>query len=107
MRWPWMSRRNAVTRTRYEHVIDERDEARSEAAGHVTQIAELCGQVDDLREQLATRNGTDWQGQYEAEKKRADRLQSTLDHPLGLNSAAVTLGETWQDRRDQKMRYDK
>lgn len=102
-----MSRRNAVPRPRYEQVIGQRDDARKEAAEHVCKIAELCGEVDNLSEQLTARDATDWQGLYEAEKKRADRLQSQLDDALGLNEAAVTLGETWQNRRDQKMRYDK
>lgn len=46
-------------------------------------------------------------GERDSERKRADHLQARLDQALGLNSAAVVLGETWQDRREQKMRLDK
>lgn len=36
------------------------------------------------------------------ERKRADRLQQRLDQALGLDSAAVALGSTWQSRRADK-----
>lgn len=41
------------------------------------------------------------------EKQRADHLQQRLDDVFGLNTSPVTKGATWQDRREQKMRYDK
>jgi hypothetical protein len=37
-----------------------------------------------------------------AEQQRADHLQQRLDDALGLNSAAVALGSSWQSRRDDK-----
>lgn len=158
MRWPLIWRRNAVDRARYEQVIDQRDEARTEAAQHVCKIVELCGEVDELREQLAAaRKQLATRGQlvqqrgtalgrisnrldhavseyshidgyaarletrldralkacaryldaYHAEKRRADRLQAQWDDVFGLNKPEVVAGETWQDRREQKMRYDK
>ena len=113
-----MRRRNGVDRARYEQVIDQRDEARKEAAEHVCKIVELCGDVDKLNEQLtAAREQITQQrairkdmvpiAEYEAEKKRADHLQARLDQALGLDAAAVAAGGTWQDRREQKMRFDK
>lgn len=44
---------------------------------------------------------------HRAEKQRADHLQQCLDDVFGLNTSPVTKGATWQDRREQKMRYDK
>lgn len=44
---------------------------------------------------------------HREEQARADRLQSRLDDVFGLNTSPVTKGATWQDRREQKMRYDK
>jgi hypothetical protein len=44
---------------------------------------------------------------HRAEKQRADHLQARLDNVFGLNTSPVTKGATWQDRREQKMRYDK
>lgn len=49
----------------------------------------------------------EWRADFEAEKKRADHLQARLDQALGLDAAAVSAGETWQERREQKMRFDK
>lgn len=40
------------------------------------------------------------------EQRRADSAQKTLDVFLGLDHPAVAAGETWQDRREKKMRYD-
>ncbi|MFF3511582.1 hypothetical protein [Streptomyces sp. NPDC002573] len=54
MRWPLMSRKNGVPRGRYEQVIDQRDEARSEAAQHVCKIVELCREIDALTDQRDT-----------------------------------------------------
>lgn len=44
---------------------------------------------------------------YHAEKQRADRLQAQWDDLLGLNKPEVAAGETWQERRELKMRWDK
>lgn len=53
MSWPLMRRRKGVDRARYEQVVDQRDEAVKEAADHVEKIAELCGDINGLREELA------------------------------------------------------
>jgi hypothetical protein len=71
--------------------------------------ARLARDNASLREELDTyRKATpsDWQAKYEAEKKRADRLQTQWDDLLNLNSPEVAEGAKWQDRREQKMRYD-
>lgn len=39
---------------------------------------------------------------WAAEKQRADQLQQRLDQSLGLDSAAVALGSSWQSRRGDK-----
>jgi hypothetical protein len=154
MRSPLIWRRNGVDRARYEQVIDQRDEARTEAADHVCKIVELCGEIDALREQHAAARkrlaayghrrtvsdvlvehdvhrkaladtlgdqkrhlnwdqliaevgrlntaAGEWMADHEAEKKRADQLQTRLDYALGLNRAAVEDGKNWQARRTDK-----
>lgn len=52
------------------------------------------------------KTATEWMAECQAHALRADRLQRRLDDSLGLNTAVIALGETWQDRREQKMRYD-
>jgi chromosome segregation ATPase len=75
MRWPLIWRQNGVNRARYEQVIDQRDEARTEAAEHVCKIVELCNEVDGLREQLAAR------GQLVQQRGTAlGRISNRLDH---------------------------
>lgn len=153
MNWPLIWRRNGVDRARYEQVIDQRDDARKEAAEHVCKIVGLCSEIDALREQrAATGNQLAARGQlaqqrgtalgrisnrldhieseyshidgyaarmeerldralkatarylaaYHAEKRRADGLQTRLDHALGLNDPAVEAGQHWQARRTDK-----
>ncbi|MGW0577315.1 hypothetical protein ACWD25_15360 [Streptomyces sp. NPDC002920] len=41
-----------------------------------------------------------------AEKSRTDRLQKQLDDAFSLDHPTVADGATWQDRREQKMKYD-
>jgi hypothetical protein len=41
------------------------------------------------------------------ERRRADRVQKRLDQALGLDHALIAAGAKWQDRREQKMRFDK
>jgi hypothetical protein len=43
----------------------------------------------------------------DTEKRRADHLQQRLDQATGLDSAPVAAGAGWQERREQKMRFDK
>ncbi|MEU3945409.1 hypothetical protein [Streptomyces sp. NPDC029526] len=39
---------------------------------------------------------------YEAEKRRADRLQERLDSAFGLNTPAVRAGRHWQATRSDR-----
>lgn len=99
MRSPLIWRRNGVDRSRYEQVIDQRDDARKEAANHVCKIVELCNEIDALRDQYAAaRAGA------EAEKRRADQIQARLDDACGFNHPAVEAGQHWQERRLDKPR---
>ena len=41
----------------------------------------------------------DWPAKYEAEKKRADRLQGRLDDAVGLTDPRVEDGRNWQQNR--------
>ena len=49
----------------------------------------------------------EWMADHEVEKRRADGLQARLDDALGLNTAGVDAGSGWQERREQRMKYDK
>jgi hypothetical protein len=117
MKWPLISRQNGVDRARYEQVIDQRDEARSEAARHVCKIVELCAEIDALREQhqpfqhadgltsrlhRALRACAGYRADAAQERRRADRLQQRLDDALGLNTSKVLDGRLWQHTRHDK-----
>ncbi|MFF7880949.1 hypothetical protein ACH40F_08280 [Streptomyces sp. NPDC020794] len=82
MRWPLIWRRNGADRARYEQVIDQRDEARKEAAEHVCKIVELCSEVDALREQYAVaRDQLTARGQLVQQRGTAlGRISNRLDH---------------------------
>lgn len=124
MNWPLMRRSRAVPRARYEQVIDQRDEARTEAAQHVDTIVDRSREIDRLREQLAAahkrnltlrrtadtavlarrldvahRAGARILAAYVAEKRRADHLQARLDDACGLNHPALDDGRHWQSTR--------
>jgi hypothetical protein len=43
---------------------------------------------------------------YHAEKRRADQLQERYDAAVGLNTPAIAAGDSWQERREQRMRFD-
>lgn len=64
----------------------------------------LTEDLTKARAELVT-PATDWQAKYEAEKKRADRLQQQLDDALGMDRATKA-GAGWEDRREQRMKYD-
>jgi hypothetical protein len=92
-----MRRRNGVDRARYEQVVDQRDEARSEAARHVGTIVERSTEIDSLREELAATRKV-----LAAETRRANHLQRRLDDCLGFNTSQVTDGRLWQQTRTDK-----
>jgi hypothetical protein len=43
---------------------------------------------------------------WSAEKRRADHLQQRYDAAVGLNTPAIAAGDSWQERREQRMRFD-
>lgn len=70
----------------------------------------LTADLDAARKQLAAQDArTDLvpRADFEEEKKRADHLQQRLDQATGLDDPAIAAGAAWQDRREQKMRFDK
>jgi len=132
MRWPLTRRRNSVDRARYEQVIDQRDDARSEAARHVRTIVGLCREIDALREQLAAtrkrqtshkrmsdaasltyrldvarKAASRLLAAYHAEKRRADHLQAQLDNASALDPPEIAAGVHWQSRRHDRLETSK
>jgi hypothetical protein len=103
MRWPF------VRTSYYEKAAGNAEYALDQLVG--TRIVNDCLTDANLavarRLTRALRACARYRAALAAETRRADRLQRRLDDLLGLNTPAITLGETWQDRRDQKMRYDK
>jgi hypothetical protein len=90
----------------YSDLFDERERAQvkdakaaefneAKAKQAADRIARLQREVARARMEAAT------------ETRRADGLQTCLDDALGLNTAAVAAGETWQDRREKRMQFDK
>lgn len=82
-----VTRRNSAARQ------DGFDEERARRAAD--RIARLARGVARARAEAAT------------ETRRADQLQMRLDDAVGLNTAAVALGESWQQRRQPRMPFDK
>ncbi|WP_199572677.1 hypothetical protein [Streptomyces murinus] len=127
MRWPLVSRRRydadlaAINADRNrlrgerDQFAKDRDTQRAVARKATEQYVALDERYSDTaivnsclteeltaaREQLAATDDG-WQTKYEAEKKRADRLQERLDDALGLNTHAVVAGAMWRDRRTDK-----
>lgn len=60
----------------------------------------------EARLKRALRAAVRYRSDLREEKRRADTAQNSLDVFLGLDSPAVAAGATWQERREQKMRYD-
>lgn len=61
----------------------------------------------ERRLSLARRAGRRILAAYFEQKRRADHLQKVWDDAHELDSPAVAAGAGWQDRREQKMRFDK
>lgn len=83
-------------------VNDRLTDANLAVARRLTRALRACARYRAALNKTAT----EWMTECQKHATRADRLQRRLDDSLGLNTAAIALGETWQDRRDQKMRYD-
>lgn len=60
----------------------------------------------EARLKRALRAAVRYRSDLREEKRRADTAQNSLDVFLGLDHPAVAAGASWQDRREQKMRYD-
>lgn len=71
------------------------EQAAKDAAAAADRIAGLEQDLKDAR-----------RPDVEALHRRIRRLEKDIDNATSLDSAAVALGATWQDRREQKMRYD-
>ncbi|WP_225825661.1 hypothetical protein [Streptomyces naphthomycinicus] len=103
MKWP------LVTRARYEEAVGHAGYATEQVID--TRIVNDCLTDANLavarRLTRALRACARYRKALAAEQRRADQLQRRLDDDLGLNTPAIAVGETWQDRREQKMRYDK
>jgi hypothetical protein len=65
-------------------------------------MARLEADLDQARRRVADRTGMVPLADYEAEKKRADRIQARLDQALGLDSVDILDGRHWQETRQDK-----
>lgn len=83
-------------------VNDRLTDANLAVARRLTRALKACARYRAALNKTAT----DWMTECQKHALRADRLQRQLDDSLGLNTAPVVLGATWQDRREPKMRYD-
>lgn len=75
---------------RIQDLVDQRDQARADAAAHLNAAKRTAGRSLHLETRLA------------AETARANRLQARLDDATSLNSPAVDAGALWQSRRGDK-----
>ncbi|MFJ9214270.1 hypothetical protein [Streptomyces sp. NPDC102264] len=113
-------------RTQIEQLVDQRDEARRDAAAHLGAARRTAARNTHLTEQLQDARAEDLGDSitdaigYErrivrmaravarlsaaltAEARRADRLQQRLDSALGLDSPAIADGALWQQHRTDK-----
>lgn len=85
---------------RIQSLCVQLEDARN-AASAETKARQTAARIARLQKAVAT-------GRAEAAAARAERkaVQRQLDDALGLNTAAVDLGESWQARREQRMRFD-
>ncbi|MFD3917179.1 hypothetical protein [Streptomyces sp. NPDC058603] len=123
----WISRtRYTDMRAQIEQLVDQRDDARRDAAAHLsaarhtaTRNTHLTEQLQDARAEDLGDSITDAIG-YErrivrltravarlsaaltTQTRRADRLQQRLDDAVGITSPAVDSGDLWQQRRSDK-----
>lgn len=77
----------------------ERDQFKQDRDNQAKTSAAECARLEQELEGAR-------QPDVEALRRRIRHLEGQLDAATGLNSAAVALGATWQERREQKMRYD-
>ncbi|MGW6598470.1 hypothetical protein [Streptomyces sp. NPDC055036] len=123
----WISRtRYTNMRAQIEQLVDQRDDARRDAAAHLSAARRTAARNTHLTEQLQDERDeglgdsiTDAIG-YErrivrltravarlsaaltTQTRRADRLQQRLDDAVGITSPNVDSGALWQQRRSDK-----
>ncbi|MFJ5967938.1 hypothetical protein [Streptomyces sp. NPDC093060] len=102
-RWKGVAERASEMFTDTSLVNDRLTDANLAVARRLTRALKACARYRAALNKTAT----EWMAECQAHALRADRLQRQLDDSLGLNTAPVVLGATGQDRREQKMRYDK
>lgn len=118
---------HAALKTRYQQVLDQRNEARQAAGAHLRAAGFTAGQVitaDDVTARyrhgmhVATIRGIRLAGRLDrmvratarlraelaAETRRANAAQAAYDHAVGLDSPALDLGAHWQERRSDRPR---
>jgi hypothetical protein len=100
--WKGVAERASEMFTDTSLVNDRLTDANLAVSRRLTRALRACARYRAALNKTAT----EWMTECQAHALRADRLQRRLDDSLGLNTAPVVLGETWQDRREQKMRYD-
>lgn len=99
------SLRKRVLDTEARH--DAAEEERRRLASQYTALEErytdtaivnecLTHDLANARAQLAAQDTDDWLARYEAEKKRADHLQSRLDDAVGLKPTGIQDSSRWQ-----------
>jgi chromosome segregation ATPase len=114
-------------RTRYEALAEDHEQLTEELAASRRATLRLSGQYTHLMEtgepmpmfsrpskvqqrianlerrlRLARKAGARVLAAYVRERRRADLLQARLDDACGLSRTAVTAGEHWQSRREDK-----
>ncbi|WP_405676727.1 hypothetical protein OG292_19095 [Streptomyces sp. NBC_01511] len=83
-------RRIAELEARVERLVEQRDEARENAAAHLGASKRTSGYNARLTDELS------------AQARRADQLQQRLDDAVGINTPDVDSGALWQQRRTDK-----
>ncbi|RYJ29390.1 hypothetical protein CU044_2131 [Streptomyces sp. L-9-10] len=111
----WISRtRYTDMRAQIERLVDQRDDARRDAAAHLSAARRTAARNTHLSEQLQdamgyerrivrmTRAAARLSAALTTQTRRADRLQQRLDAALGLDSPAIADGALWQQHRTDK-----
>lgn len=112
------NRRIADLQARVQQLIEERDEAREDAADFKSAAVRTAGRntvlakaeaahdadLDHMADRIdrVLRACARYRAAHAAERRRADRLQHRLDDALGLNHPAITDGRNWQHTRQDK-----
>lgn len=90
-------RRIADLEARVERLVEQRDEARENAAAGMGASKRTCQRNVHLTDELAAARAA-----LTAQTRRADQLQQRLDDAVGINHPDVDSGALWQQRREDK-----